>query len=262
MQFEERWFEADGKRLEGLVVRPSAESTLDRAILLLHEGLGCVSLWRDFPQKVCERTRLPVIVYSRAGYGRSDTIELPRPLDYMQREGRDVVGAVLDQCGVTDAMLVGHSDGGSIALAHSALSDPNRRVRSMVLLAPHVVCEDLSVQSIARAKLQYEQGDLRDKLARHHTNVDVAFWGWNRAWLDPDFMRWTLVPLLPLVHSTIVVLQGEDDPYGTLEQVNLLERGLSPDCQLRKVIIPKTGHAPWRERPEETLEEIARLTRL
>lgn len=263
MPTEERWFEAGKKRLEGRIVRPHAESTLDRAILLLHEGLGCVSAWRDFPEKVCARTGMPVIVYSRAGYGRSDGVELPRPLDYMQREGRNVVGAILDQCGVRDAMLVGHSDGGSIALAHSATADPHRRVRAMLLLAPHVICEEVSVRSIALAKHQYEEGDLREKLARHHgANVDVAFWGWNRAWLDPAFMQWSLEPLLPSVQAKVVVIQGADDPYGTLEQVARIEHGLNPDCQLRKVIIPKTGHAPWKERPEETLSEIERLADL
>ena len=253
-------FSACGASLEGRLFRPGANATAERAIVLLHEGLGCVAMWRDFPKRLAVQTGRTVLAYSRAGYGASDPVPLPRPLTYMHHEGQRVLGAVLEEAGVHEAVLVGHSDGGSIALVHAADADPAGRVRGMLLLAPHVFCEDISVRAITEAKDAYEHGDLRARLLRYHgDNVDVAFWGWNGAWLDPGFRAWDLTPLLPRVRADVVVMQGDADPYGTLAQVDAIERGLGPSSSFRRVVLEGVGHAPWREREPETLAEIAVL---
>jgi pimeloyl-ACP methyl ester carboxylesterase len=258
----ERWFEVHGVRLHARVFSPHGVST-EPEIVLLHEGLGCVEMWREFPHRLAERTGRTVLAYSRAGYGHSDPVALPRALTYMHDEARRVLPAVLDQANVRQAVLVGHSDGGSIALIHAADADPAGRVSGMLLLAPHVFCEDVSVAAIAQARQAYEQGDLRDRLARYHgSNVEVAFWGWNRAWLDPGFRTWNLESLLPKVRANVVVMQGAADPYGTLAQVDAIEVGLARApgrAPFRRVILPGVGHAPWREREAETLAEVSAL---
>ncbi len=229
----------------------------DRAptLVLLHEGLGCVSMWRDFPEKLAQRTGYGVLVYSRPGYGKSDPVPLPRPLDYMEREALDVLPHVLDQAGVKKAVLIGHSDGGSIATIYAG-GRQDFRVRGLVLLAPHFFVEDISIKSIAAAKEAYAKGDLRVRLARHHgDNVDVAFRGWNDAWLDPGFRDWRIDDFVAHVRVPMLIVQGTDDQYGTLAQVRLAETdAYSP---VETAIFEKCGHAPQIDRPVETLEAIA-----
>lgn len=227
-----------------------------RAIVLLHEGLGSVSAWRDFPRRLHEDIGLPVFVYSRYGYGASRPVTPPRPIEYMHVEGREVLPALLEAAGIDDALLVGHSDGGSIALVYAG-SDPKIRVRGLALLAAHVFCEDLSVRSIEAAREAYLHGDLRARLQKHHRDVDGAFFGWNGAWLDPRFRQWNLEEYLPRVQVPTSIIQGRDDPYGTLAQVHAIERGLRVDST--SVILSSCGHAPHRERTAETLEAIRRL---
>jgi pimeloyl-ACP methyl ester carboxylesterase len=212
-------------------------------LVFLHEGLGCAAMWRDFPAALAGATGLGALVYSRVGYGGSDPVPLPRPLSYVHYEGQRSLGALLDAAGVTRAILVGHSDGGSIGL---------------VLEAPHVFVEDLSIRSIERAREAYERGDLRARLARYHgTNVDGAFWGWNRAWLDPDFRQWNLEGLLPSVRIPVLVIQGDEDPYGTLRQVDAIERGVGGRFERR--VLAGCGHSPHRDQRELTLEAMARF---
>jgi len=221
----------------------------------LHEGLGSVSLWRDVPAEVSRMTGLASLVYSRRGYGQSDPVDVPRPLTYMHDEGRQVLPRLLHAAGVGEAILVGHSDGGSIALvAAGSGALPPSRARGLVLLAPHVVCEELSVRSIAEAREAYLHNDLRARLARHHADVDGAFWGWNRAWLDPDFRHWDLREFLPGVRAPVLLIQGADDPYGTLAQLDLIEEGVAGP--VRRLVVPG-GHAPHRDARGETLAAIA-----
>ncbi len=228
-------------------------------LVFLHDGLGCVALWRDFPARLAGAVGCGALVFSRAGYGASDPVPLPRPLTFMHDEGRTVLGDVLDAAGVRDAILVGHSDGGSIALVHAA-QDGGRRVRGLVLEAPHVFCEDLTVRSIAAAVEEYRRGDLRQRLARHHgANVDVAFLGWSGAWLDPGFRDWTIEEFLPRVTMPVLVIQGADDAYGTLAQVDAIEAGCRGPVQ--RVVLPGCGHTPHRERQEATLEAMVRFLR-
>jgi pimeloyl-ACP methyl ester carboxylesterase len=225
-------------------------------LVFLHEGLGSMSLWRDFPDAVAAATGCAALVYSRAGYGRSSPVPLPRPLTYMHDEGLEVLPRLLDAAGLDDVILVGHSDGASIALVHAGGADAGGRVRALVLEAPHVFCEELSVASIRQARDAFETGDLRARLARHHgENVDVAFWGWNRAWLHPDFTRWNIEAFLPAIRAPALVVQGQDDEYGTAAQVRAVEAGSGGPVQV--VMLDACGHAPHRDQKERTLAAVS-----
>lgn len=246
---------ARGHRLEfaWFGSRSAAAPTL----VFLHEGLGCVSLWRDFPAKLAQETGWPAFVYSRSGYGGSEPVDVPRPLSYMHEEAL-LLPAVLDAAGIRDAVLIGHSDGGSIALLHAA-SDEARRVRAVITEAAHVFVEDLSVRSIEQARVAYLQGGLRTRLARHHgENVDCAFWGWNRAWLDPGFRAFDLTRDLPHITAPVLALQGADDPYGTLAQVDAIVQGCP---RAHRELISECGHEPHREQEAATLAAMARFLR-
>lgn len=243
----------NGKRIEAawFGAKPERAPTL----VLLHEGLGSVSMWRDFPEQLAQRTGYGVLVYSRPGYGKSDPFELPRPLSYMHDEAFDVLPQVLDQAGIKKTILIGHSDGASIATIYAG-GRQDFRVRGLVLLAPHFFVEDISVESIAAAKVAYETGDLRTRLARHHgDNVDTAFRGWNDAWLDPGFRDWRIDDSVAHVRVPMLIVQGKDDQYGTLAQVRLAESDAY--CPVETAILERCGHAPQLDRPEETLEAIA-----
>jgi pimeloyl-ACP methyl ester carboxylesterase len=246
---------AAGHRLEIAWHGPKPEHA--PTLVFLHEGLGSVSAWRDFPEKLARATSCGALVYSRWGYGRSDPVTLPRPLGYMHDEGREALPAVLDAMDVRRAILVGHSDGGSIAIVHA--SSAPARVEALVLEAAHVFCEDVSVASIAAARDAYLHGDLRARLAKHHDDVDGAFWGWNRAWLDPEFRAWNLEGFLAGVRVPTLVIQGEDDPYGTMAQLEAIARGVRGAVE--RWIVPKCGHAPHREQEEATLERMTRFVR-
>ncbi|HEY4927054.1 MAG TPA: alpha/beta hydrolase [Roseiarcus sp.] len=226
------------------------------SLVLLHEGLGCVGLWGDFPARLAEATGRTVFAYSRAGYGGSSTVALPRPLDYMQREAKDNLPRVLDEIGFERGALVGHSDGASIgAIYAGALRDP--RVRAVSLIAPHFIVEEMTVAAIERAREAYAAGDLRRKLMRWHADVDVAFRGWNDAWLDPKFREWDITAYLPAIAARVQIIQGEADPYGSARQIDVARKQLPtpPDV----VMLPDVGHAPHREAPEATLEHIGRF---
>jgi pimeloyl-ACP methyl ester carboxylesterase len=232
---------------------PGAAPTL----VFLHEGLGSVSVWRDFPALASAATGLGAFVYSRLGYGESDPAPLPRPLTYMQDEALLVLPEVLDAAGIRSCVLFGHSDGGSIALVFAGSGLPQaERVRSLVLEAPHVFVEDLGLESIAAARASYGAGPLRERLARHHgANVDVAFRGWNDAWLDPGFRAWNIEEYLPRVRVPSLVVQGEDDAYGTLAQVEAIERGAA--APVTRLVLPACGHAPHRDRPADVLSALS-----
>jgi len=248
---------AAGRRLEYEWHGPGADAA--PTLVFLHEGLGCVTLWRDFPARLAAATGCGALVYSRAGSGKSDPLPLPRSLRFMHDEALLALPEVLDAAEVHDAILVGHSDGGSIALIHAGGAGAHR-VRALVLEAPHVFCEDLSVESIARAAEKYREGDLRRALERHHgANVDVAFWGWNRAWLDPAFRAWNIEEYLGRIQCPALVIQGEDDEYGTVAQVDAIEAGSGGPVS--RLILPACGHSPHREQPEATLAAMADFVR-
>ena len=216
-------------------------------IVMLHEGLGSAALWGDFPDRLQAATGMGVFVYSRAGYGASTPVTLPRPLDYMSREALDVL-----------PVLLGHSDGASIAAIHAG-GTGDHRVRGVVLIAPHFIVEDVSVASIAEIKKTYETTDLRAKLARWHQNVDNAFYGWNNAWLDPDFRRWDISEYLAYIRVPVAILQGADDQYGTIRQIEIANEECY--CPVDVTVITGAGHSPHREVPELTLVTISEFAK-
>lgn len=222
-------------------------------LVFLHEGLGCVAMWKDFPDRVAAATGCGVLAYSRAGYGESDPVSVPRPLTYMHTEALEILPQLLDAANIHRAVLIGHSDGASISLVNAGgVQDP--RVIGAVIMAPHVFAEQLSIDSIQQAKVAYESGKLRDGLARYHRNVDTAFWGWNRAWLDPEFLHWNLEEYLAPIQIPLLLVQGRDDRYGTEAQIEAIERQVSGAVQT--LWLPDCGHSPHRDQPEATLHAI------
>jgi pimeloyl-ACP methyl ester carboxylesterase len=235
------------ERLDGARDRPT--------LILLHEGLGSIALWRDFPTKLVQATSCPAVVYSRWGYGRSDALAGPRNLDYMHREALDTLPELRAELGLDDAILVGHSDGASIALIHAGSG--RWPVRALVLEAPHVFVEDVSVASIEAARRAYETTDLRQRLARYHADVDSAFLGWNDIWLDADFRAWTIEAVLPGVRCPVLAIQGADDEYGTLKQLDAIERGVAGPFE--RLVLPECKHSPHRDQEETVLAAMARF---
>ncbi len=223
-------------------------------IVMLHEGLGCVGLWGDFPDRLAAATGAGVFVYSRAGYGASTKVELPRPLDYMHIEALEVLPQLLDRIGFRRGLLVGHSDGASIAAIYAG-GVADHRVRGLAMIAPHFIVEDISVTSIAEIKKAYETSDLKSKLARWHGDVDNAFYGWNGAWLDPKFRSWDIEEYLAYIRVPVLIAQGADDQYGTVRQIEIAQQECY--CPVDVTIIPGAGHSPHREAAETTLKAIA-----
>lgn len=235
-----------GARLEYVRI-PGAAPT----IVMLHEGLGSVSMWRDFPRRVADTTGRSVVAYSRQGYGRSSPLRDPRPVRFMHDEALVVLPEVLDALFIRRPILLGHSDGGSIALIHAGGS--GREVAGLVVMAPHVMVEDVSIASIAQARIAYAQGDFRVRLGRHHDDVDGAFRGWNEVWLDPAFRDWSIEAYLPRITCPVLAIQGEDDEYGTMEQVDRIGRAV-PHARVLK--LARCGHSAHREQAAEVLEAI------
>ncbi|MVA99136.1 alpha/beta fold hydrolase [Nitratireductor sp. CAU 1489] len=249
---------------EGMVIRTRGVSlegrgygpTPERAptIVLLHEGLGCVELWRDFPQKLAEATGYGVFAYSRQGYGRSDAALLPRPLDYMTREAVDVLPDVLKAIGFKKGVLAGHSDGASIAAIYAG-SVQDHRVRGLVLMAPHFFTEPMGLDAIRDARQAYDEGDLRARLGRYHRDVDNAFRGWNDAWLDPTFEAWNIEEVIAYIRVPVLAIQGVDDQYGTRAQIEALEtQSYNP---VDVAMLEDCRHSPHIDQPDRTLAAMA-----
>jgi pimeloyl-ACP methyl ester carboxylesterase len=248
----EGFIEVGDSRLEYRMIGPHPDTA--PTIVFLHEGLGSVGLWGDFPDRVAQATGLGVFVYSRAGYGASSPSAMPRRVTFMHEEARGVLPRVLDAIGFRRGVLLGHSDGASIAAIHSgSFSDP--RLRGIVLLAPHFFAESFGIDEIARARERYEEGDFRAKLARWHRDPDNAFYSWSGPWLDPQFKAWDIRPELAAIGVPVLIIQGDQDQYGTLEQVETAKR-LCP-APVAAVILPGIRHIPHRDAPAETLVAVA-----
>jgi pimeloyl-ACP methyl ester carboxylesterase len=242
-----------GHRLEVQTISgPATRPTL----VLLHEGLGSISTWREFPSQVAAATECPVVVYSRYGYGNSAVLEAPFGVDYMHREALEALPELLAKLGIARPILVGHSDGASIALIYAAARDA---VRGLVALAPHVFVEDLSVRSIAEAKIAFETTDLPEKLGRHHADPRKTFYRWNDIWLHPDFRRWNIESFLPQIACPVLAIQGYDDEYGTMAQLDAIAVQVAGPCEV--VGLADCGHRLHRDQPEKTVEAIARFVR-
>ncbi len=249
---------AGGKTLECQCFGPSpAEAS---TIVLLHEGLGCLALWRDFPQRLAEATGKGVFVWSRAGYGKSDPADLPRPLDYMTREAVEVLPGLLETIGFRSGVLMGHSDGATIAAIYAG-SIEDHRVRGLILMAPHFFTEEMGLAEIAQARVAFETGDLREKMMKYHDDPDNTFRGWNDAWLHPEFAKWDVSEVIDYLRIPTLAIQGRDDQYGTLAQIEEIEtRSYAP---VDTLILDGCRHAPHAEQPEAVLAAVAEfLTRL
>jgi pimeloyl-ACP methyl ester carboxylesterase len=223
-------------------------------LVFLHEGLGSVAMWRDFPQRVAAATGAETIVYSRRGYGRSTTLPAKREVDYMHREARETLPALVQALGLERPLLVGHSDGASIALIHAA---SGHDVAGLVVMAPHIFVEDLTITSIEVARDTYRTTDLGKRLGRYHDDADHTFWGWNDIWLNPEFRAWNIEALLPSIQAPVLAIQGEDDEYGTAAQVTGIRDQVRGPCTV--ALLPACKHSPHRDQPERTLELISRF---
>lgn len=237
------------ERLELLRIAPERRGTV---LVFLHEGLGSVAGWRGFPRALCDRLGAPGLVYSRRGYGRSTPLGSARATDYLHREAWDVLPALLERCGAARPVLVGHSDGGSIALLYAARDDP----RAVAIMAPHVFVEDVTIAGIVQARAAWDAGKLREPLQRAHDDPDGAFFGWNDGWLNPAFRHWNIEAELPKIRCPVLAIQGYDDQYGTMEQLDRIARG-APQTQLLK--LEQCGHAPQRDQPERVMAAIGEL---
>ena len=244
--------ELEGQTLEYTHIGPQPCDA--PCFVLLHEGLGCVGAWRDFPMRLYEETSWGVFTYSRAGYGASSPCRLPRPLDYMADEAERTLPEVLEQIGFRRGILLGHSDGATIAAIYAG-GPGLGEVDGLVLMAPHFFTESVSIEAISNIKREYETGTLRERLERYHgANTERAFRGWNDAWLDPGFAGFDIRYLLPGIDIPVCVIQGEQDTYGTIAQVDVV-CARCPGPVMRQVL-PECGHAPHQDQTDAVLDAI------
>ncbi len=237
--------------LEHRFISVASGEARERTLVFLHEGLGSLSMWRDFPDALSERTRRPALVYSRKGHGASPRLTSPRPVRFMHDEALEVLPSLLARFGIEKPILIGHSDGGSIAIIYAG----SMAATALVLLAPHVFVEDCSIESITRIRALYRTTDLRARLARHHADVDGAFHGWNDVWLDPAFRSWNIEEYLPAIACPVLVIQGENDEYGTKRQVDAIVAQVRG--RVETLMLPGCGHSPHRDQHDIVLERIA-----
>jgi pimeloyl-ACP methyl ester carboxylesterase len=242
--------EIDGVKLE--FVRIAARRHGLPSLVFLHEGLGSTGLWRDFPESIAARTGAEAIVYSRRGNGFSTPIDEPRRVSYMHDEALIVLPRLLDALDVRETVLFGHSDGGSIAVVFTA--EYPQRVRALVLEAPHLFVETLSVESIAAIRTQYESTSLRQRMSRYHADVDGTFYGWNDIWLAPEFADWNIEAYAERVRAPVLAMQGVDDEYGTPAQIDAMAARTSGPVD--RLLLARCGHAPHRDR-RQLVEAVA-----
>ena len=228
-------------------------SSNNLSLILLHEGLGSVSMWKDVPEKIYDNTGYNVVTYSRAGYGKSSTVILPRPLDYMSIEAKKYLPEVINQLHLKQYILIGHSDGGTIAALNSASVQSND-LKGIVLVAPHFFIEKFNIESIKKIRNKYEKEGLREKLSRYHDDVDNAFYGWCDTWLNPNFHSWDITDEIQNIKKPVCAIQGNTDPYGSVKQIEVLEKKLY--VNVSKLILEKCGHNPFFERTEKSIKYI------
>ena len=246
---------ANGHQLEYRIVEQDSAIAAQRTMLvLLHEGLGSVAMWKDFPDVLAASTGHPVLVYSRYGHGRSAELIEPRTTDYMHSEAQTVLPQVLAELGVRQPILIGHSDGASIAIIYAASGHP---VRGLVLMAPHVFVEDLTIESIAAARGRFRTGGLAESLGHYHDHPQSMFRGWSDIWLDPEFRNWNIEACVEACDAPILLIQSRNDPYGTLAQIYSIERHATGPVE--KLLFEGGGHAPHVDRCDETVEAITQF---
>ena len=240
----------DGKQIEYEWVGEQVDSIRPK-LIFLHEGLGCIALWRDYPARLAAATGCTALVYSRHGYGNSDACELPRTPRYLHHEAYAILPKLLAELDVGTHILIGHSDGGTISLLYASNGAPNSLL-GVITEAAHVFNEQLSVESIKVAKQAFETGGLAQRLAKYHANVEAAFWGWCNAWLSAEFATWNIEAALPNIRVPALVLQGADDQYGTTAQVDAIVAGIGTQLAT-PILLQQCQHTPHYEQPDKTL---------
>lgn len=253
MRSEAKWVCAGGHRLE--VVEYAARQAARPTLVLLHEGLGSVAMWRGFPAEVARVTGCRTVVYSRYGYGQSDPLETPRQPDYLHHEAREVLPEVLAALAIEKPVLIGHSDGGSITLIHAG---SGCAVAGLIVMAPHCFVEDLTIHGIEEAGRAARNTDLLARLARFHRDSRKTFQGWHDIWLHPDFRAWNIEDVLPAIRCPIIAIQGVGDEYGTMAQIEAITRGAT-GVEVELLALADCGHSPHKDQPEAVLNAIARL---
>jgi pimeloyl-ACP methyl ester carboxylesterase len=238
-------------RLEYRLIPASPDGPV---IVFLHEGLGSARLWRDFPDALCARTGCGGLVYSRRGYGASSPPAEARRPDYLHREALDALPALLTRLGIVRPMLFGHSDGASIALIHAGAGHD---VAGLVLMAPHVFVEEVTLAGIRAAKQAWDDTDLAERLGRHHADARRVFHDWHDVWTSPDFRDWNIEASLPAIEAPMLVLQGADDAYGTVAQLEAIAREAGGGCET--LLLEACGHAPHRDQRDAVLDAAARF---
>ncbi len=248
-----RFVRAGGHQLECLLYPAHQENR--PALVFLHEGLGSVAMWRDFPARVAHATGCQTLVYSRYGYGQSDPLTAPRETDYMHREAEQTLPELLAALELDRPVLIGHSDGASIALIHAGSAGCGlcRPVAGVIALAPHVFVEDISIRSIEAAKVTYTTSDMAQKLARYHRDAESTFWGWNDIWLSPEFRAWNIETYLPRITCPLLAIQGVDDEYGTTRQLDAIVAATG-DADL--LLLADCRHSAHKDQPEAVLKAI------
>jgi pimeloyl-ACP methyl ester carboxylesterase len=245
----------DGRRIEYRTILGRAGDC--PTLVFLHEGLGSVALWRDFPDKVARRLGAPAMMYSRFGYGASDGLTAGRTPGFMHEEALDILPRLLDHLGIARPLLIGHSDGASIALIHAARA--GRPVAGLVCLAPHLFIEAVCVEAIGKVRESYFKTDLRERLTKYHARVDDAFLGWADIWLDPQFREWSIEELIGDISVPMLLIQGRDDEYGTLAQLDRIQAlAKAPTSRLE---LDRCGHSPHRDQEPAVIETITQFAR-
>lgn len=251
-----RFITVQGHRLEYQRLPSANPRTGAPVMVFLHEGLGSIAMWRDFPQQVADATGCEALVYSRYGYGGSDPLRQPRTARYLHEEALHALPELLDKLDIQRPFLLGHSDGGSISLIHAG--GAGRSVAGIVVMAPHVLNEQISIAGIRAAKVAWETTSLRERLGRFHADVDSAFLGWNDIWLHPDFLAWNIEEYLPTIRCPVLAIQGVGDEYGTMDQIDRIARG-APDVRLLK--LDPCGHSPHKDQAAAVISAVTEFTR-
>ncbi len=254
MKITDNYFVFDEKRLEYRCIESDSAIPTSDALVLLHEGLGSIDLWKNFPQELAIATGCRVFVFSRYGYGRSTPLSEKRNFDYMHQEALNTLPNFLKHIGVDRPILIGHSDGASIAMIHNG---GGHDVGGLVLMAPHVFVEDLTVKSIEQARIAFETTELSKKLGRYHEDVASAFWGWNDIWLSPEFKNWDIQMYVEKLSCESLLIQSDNDPYGTLAQIEVIEKLSRAPTQ--RVILKDCGHSPHFDQASATIDAIAQF---
>jgi pimeloyl-ACP methyl ester carboxylesterase len=244
-----------GRNLEYLLI--PAHQINRPTLVLLHEGLGSLTMWRDFPARLAAVTGCRTLVYSRYGYGQSDILEESFKPDFMHREGRETLPELLAALDIANPVLVGHSDGASIALLHAG--DGRFELAGLVVMAPHCFVEDISIRSIEAAKRAFETTDLPARLAKYHRDVRRTFYGWNDIWLHPDFLSWNIEDCLPQIRCPILAIQGEDDEYGTMAQIEAIARQAIASAGVELLKLADCRHSPHKDQTAAVIEAVDRF---